>query len=77
MVIGMGLVAGVMYQAELVKLATGIQPASADVVPAVGSGSSILLAVITLSVPAGALACGIAAYRSTKLWLAARFTMEG
>lgn len=65
MVVGIGLGTGVLY------------PSGVDRVPPTGSVASILLAAVALSVPAGAVACGLTAYRSTRRWLAARFVREG
>lgn len=83
-VVGIGLGARILYQAEVMRLATGVSPISVDLVPHLGSPASLLLAAADFCVPFGALACGEAAYRSAKRWLAARFrwlsarfTMEG
>ncbi len=77
MIVGMGLGVGILYQAESMRLATGIQPASFDLVPPIGSAASIMLAAVALSVPVGAFVCGRVAYRSTRRWLTARFGQEG
>lgn len=77
MIVGMGLGAGILYQAETIRLETGIISSPQDLVPAIGSVSSVLLAAVVFSVAAGAIVCGRTAYRSTRRWLIARLGQEG
>jgi len=74
-VVGIGLGAGIVFQAESIRLATGLQPGSVDLVPSIGSVASILLAGAVLSVPLGAVVCGRVAYLSARRLLAACFVM--